>query len=127
LTVVDRFKQLIDKSSDHSARSTPRVAKTISLEFKDRLSVIQAIAMNIGEGGLFIKTDKPLEEGEHFLLKMKLPYVSYTLNIKSEVVWTRKVAKGNDKQAGMGVKFIQMSKEDNAVLKQYINANLIDK
>jgi len=127
LTVVDRFKQLIDRVSDHSSRSVPRVMKTICLEFKDRISVINAIAINIGEGGLFIKTDKPLNEGEHFLLKMKLPFIADPLNIQGEVVWTRKVTIGNDKQAGMGIKFIQMSKKDNAILKHFLNLNLIGK
>lgn len=127
VTVVDRFKQLIDRASDYSSRTVPRIDKIISLEFKDRLSVIMAITANIGEGGLFIKTDRPLNEGDHFMLKVKLPYVADPLNIESEVVWKRNEPAGNDKPAGMGVKFLSMSEKDNHVLKWYINANLIDK
>ena len=127
VTVVDRFKQLIDRTSNFSARTAPRIDKTISLEFKDRLSVVMAITANIGEGGLFIKTDRPLNEGDHFMLKMKLPYLPDPLNIQSEVVWRRTGPAGNDKPAGMGVKFLSMSEKDNHVLKWYINANLIDK
>jgi len=127
VTVVERFKQLIDRVSEYSSRSVPRINQTISLEFKDRLSVIMAMATNIGEGGLFIRTEKPLEEGEHFTLRMKLPNISEPLSIESEVVWSRNMPKGKDEPAGMGIKFLQMSKEDNKVLKQYINAHLIGK
>ena len=127
VTVVGRFKQILDRVSDYSSRTAPRIDKTVSLEFKDRLSVIMAITANIGEGGLFIKTDRPLNEGEYFLLKVKLPYVADPLNIESEVVWKRNEPAGNDKPAGMGVKFLSMSEQDNHVLKWYINANLIDK
>jgi uncharacterized protein (TIGR02266 family) len=127
VTVVDRFKQLIDRTSNYSSRTAPRIDKTISLEFKDRLSVVMAITANIGEGGLFIKTDKPLNEGDHFMLKMRLPHIPEPLNIESEVVWRRPEPIGNEKPAGMGVKFLSMSEKDNHVLKWYVNANLIDK
>jgi uncharacterized protein (TIGR02266 family) len=124
-SVVDRFKEMIDRVTESSSRKHPRIQKSLSLEFQDRDTFIKAFSANIGEGGLFIKTNKPLKKGEQFLLKLQLPDIPDPLKIVSEVVWTANKSDKDKVLRGMGVKFVKMANKDNQLLKQYINAHLM--
>lgn len=122
VSIVERFKKMIEKTSAFSSRQETRIAKVLSLTFKERQSFIKAYTGNISPGGLFITTKKPLKEGEQFLLKLQLPDITGPLKIKCEVVWTKKQEQSTkDNPAGMGVRFSEMDKKDNQILKQYLN------
>jgi type IV pilus assembly protein PilZ len=89
--------------------------------YKDRKSFVKAYTGNVSGGGLFIATENPLKEGEEFLVKLELPGLSDDIVIKSEVIWTRKKAEASDVYpAGMGVKFLEMTKDNNKALKRYL-------
>jgi uncharacterized protein (TIGR02266 family) len=125
-TVVERFKQMIDdKVSAFSSRKHPRIQKMLSLEFKDHISFFKTYAANIGEGGLFLRTENPLKEGERFSLNLQLPDIPDPLEIQCEVAWARKQGDKGKVIAGMGVKFCKMAEKDSQILKQYLNAHLI--
>ncbi|MFC1822963.1 TIGR02266 family protein [Thermodesulfobacteriota bacterium] len=121
VSTVNRFKMMIDRASDFSDRSAPRIAKTLSLNFKDGHAFIKAYTGDISNGGLFIKTAKPLKQGEQFLLKLQLPGLSEPMKIKSEVAWARTQKEGEEKApAGMGVKFCEMEQKDREIIKQFL-------
>jgi uncharacterized protein (TIGR02266 family) len=120
--LVRRFKKLLDRAIDFSSRAEQRFLKTLSLTYKDRDAFFKAYTGNISSGGLFIRTKNPLDKGEQFLLKLQLPDLSQPMKIKCEVVWALKEeAETEGKSAGMGIKFIEMSKSDYQILKQYLN------
>jgi uncharacterized protein (TIGR02266 family) len=74
---------------------------------------MRAFTGNMSSSGLFLKTQNPLTEGEQFLLKLQLPDIPEPMRISCEVVWSRKHLEASDKMpAGMGVKFVEMSKKD---------------
>lgn len=50
-----------------------------------RAGLASAFSGDMGTGGMFIKTAKPLPEGERFLLKLQLPEDSDPIEIESEV------------------------------------------
>lgn len=126
-TSIKRFVKMLDRASDFSTRTDTRVQKTLSVTYKDGQSLLKAYTGNISGGGLFLRADKPLNQGEGFLLKLKLPGLSVPMNIKCEVAWARKKGEDTDaKPAGMGTKFIQMSKKDNQTLKQYLKGLMKD-
>jgi CRP/FNR family cyclic AMP-dependent transcriptional regulator len=121
VTLVQRFKKLIDRSSGFSLRRETRVLKTLSLNYKDKKSFVNAYTGDLSSGGLFIKTKNPLKQAEHFLLKLQLPGLSEPMRIKCDVAWSRKQEeKTEGSPDGMGVKFIEMTKEDKEMLKQYL-------
>jgi uncharacterized protein (TIGR02266 family) len=120
-SVVERFRKMIDRASGFSSREETRVIDTLTVSYKEKKSFINSYTGNLSSGGLFIKTENPLKEGEQFLLKLQLPGISNSLDIKCEVTWTRK--KGKQKKShppGMGVKFVEMTKKDNEFIKQYL-------
>lgn len=109
---------------EKSRRRQPRAPLSFSLAFRDRKSLVKATSVDISGLGVFIKTEKPLEEGSHFNLKMLLPGQSEPLRLGCEVVW-RRTRTGDAEAAplGMGVKFIQMTAEDRRLLEEAIGGD----
>lgn len=121
VAVVQRFKKLIDQSSSFSSRKEIRVLQTLSLTYKDKKAFANAYTGNMSSGGLFIRTENPLEQGEHFLLKLQLPGLPDPMNIKCEVSLSRKKGETtDDSPAGVGITFIEMAKKDNQMLRLYL-------
>ena len=120
VTAVKRFRDQIDRSCEFTTRKDDRLERRISLSFKDRHTFVKAYTQNISKGGLFIRTDCPLKEGEQFLLKLQLPELSEPIKITCEVAWARTQSEGEMRPSGMGVKFCEMSKGDNHLLTQYV-------
>ena len=121
--MVNRFKDMIDRTSEYSERIEPRIPKILTVSFKDRLSFLKAYSGNISSTGLFIKTDKPLNKGEQFLLKLQLPELQEILKVNCSVVWSRnKNDEENKLPLGMGIKFIEMTKKDRQIFQDYIKA-----
>ncbi|MFH0813014.1 MAG: PilZ domain-containing protein [Pseudomonadota bacterium] len=67
--------------------------------------------LNASLGGLFIKTEYPLERGERILTSILIPDADDPILVECEVVWNRRKedAKG---PSGMGLKFLNLSAED---------------
>jgi uncharacterized protein (TIGR02266 family) len=80
-----------------------------------------AYTENLSDGGLFVSTGNPLEQGEQFLLTLQLPDLPAPMKIKCEVVWARAEGEETDSPNGMGVKFIEITQEDKETLKKYLN------
>ena len=121
MAMAKRFEKMVTRVMEFSSRSDIRVQKTLSLTYKDDMAFVRSYIGNISTGGLFIKTDKPLPQGEQFLLRLQLPDLAEPLKISCEVVWARTKGQATQKeQAGMGVKFIEMSKKDSEIMKHYL-------
>jgi len=119
VAVVKRFRSLFDRACEFSSRKETRVQKTLTLMFKDRKSFIKAYTGNISKGGLFIMTERPLNQGEQFLLKLQLPDLPEPIKVNCEVSWVREQSDIEKRPPGMGVKFSKMTKRDNQILNQY--------
>lgn len=123
VSMIIRFKTMIERVSDFSERREPRIPKTLSLSYKDKNSFLKAYTGNISTGGLFIKTNNPLPKGESFLLKLQLPEISSPLKIKCIVAWAYKQEEGKgNKPSGMGIQFTEFNKGDDQILKKYISS-----
>ncbi|MBN2034430.1 MAG: TIGR02266 family protein [Deltaproteobacteria bacterium] len=124
MAMAKRFEKMVNRVIDFSSRSEVRIKKTLALTYKDNMSFVRAYLGNISTGGLFVKTEKPLPQGEQFLLRLQLPDFPEPLRISCEVVWSRNSAEATPKEpAGMGVKFVEMGRKDSDVLKQYLSGN----
>lgn len=121
-TLVVRFRSMNDRVSELKSRKDSRLKKTLSLSYKDKESFLNAYTANISKGGLFIKTDKPLPEGENLNLKLRLPELKEPLNINCLVVWVNKKKPGTDMPSGMGLQFLDMNENIRMTLFKYIKA-----
>ena len=121
LAMAKRFEKMVTRVVEFSTRSDMRVQKTLSLTYKDNMAFVRAYLGNISTGGIFIKTEKPLSQGEQFILRLQLPELPDPLKISCEVVWARLPAEATLREpAGMGVKFMELSKKDGELLKRYL-------
>jgi len=127
--VVLRFEKTIESTTDpRLRRKSPRIPKALALSFKSKAGFVKAFSEDISIGGMFIKTTKPLAQGEQFMLKLKLPDDSETLKIDCEVSWTRTETSDPVKQPpGMGIKFTEISPEDQHRLKKELMKGEIKK
>jgi uncharacterized protein (TIGR02266 family) len=125
VAVVRRFKNMIDQTTDFSIRADAATLKVLSMAYKDPKSFLKAYTGDTQSGGLFIRTDKALEQGETFLLRLQLPGFSQPMKIKCNVVLSRKKAEGTDaRPAGMGIKFLEMAKQDSLAFQKYLQSLL---
>ena len=121
IAITHRFRKMLDRASDYSTRIEPRIPKALSLVFKDRKSFVRAYTDNISSGGLSIRTENPLPPGHQFHLKLQVPGKQEKMEIKCEVVWSRKKEESSpEKASGMGVKFTEIADNDLGFLKKYI-------
>ena len=119
--VVHRFKKMLDRTCEFSSREDIRVLKTLSLKYKDKNTFVNAYTGDLSSGGLFIRTENPLKQGEEFFLKLQLPDLAEPIGIKCKVIWAQiKDEKTDDSSVGMGVKFLEMTQKDNQILKQHL-------
>jgi len=111
----------LKKASEHAdpGREDPRIPKLLSMTFKTKESLVKAYSENASGGGIFIKTPKPLPEGERLSIKLQLPDHPDPIKIEGEVAWIQ-----SDKDAdathpaGIGIKFIQISGADQQKIKE---------
>ena len=120
--VVERFRKMLDRTCDFTSREQIRVLETWPLRYQDKKAFVEAFTGNVSSGGLFIATDNPLEQGQHFVLQLQLPGAPEPIQIKCEVVWASTKREGIDQQTavGMGVKFLEMTKKDHQVLQFHL-------
>ena len=113
-SLVLRLKKATETSSGvHFLRKAPRVQKMFSLSFLAGDTVLESYSHDASCGGLFIKTEKPLDKGRTFELNLWLPNNDKALKIRCKVMWNR--LKTGDPIAmplGMGVQFTNISRED---------------
>ena len=121
LAMANRFEKMVNRVVEFSSRTDMRIQKTLSLTYKDDQAFISAYTSNISTGGLFVKTEKPLRLGDQFMLRLQLPALQEPIRVSCEVAWVRSVAEATGKEpAGMGLKFIEMTKGDREALKHYL-------
>ena len=121
VTVVRRFDKMLNRASDFNVRAEKRVLNSLSVSYKDKQSFLKAYTENISSGGFFIKTPNPLDQDVEFNLKLQLPELSEPLMIKCKVAWANKEEDKSLKQPmGMGLKFIEMSENDEKIFQNYL-------
>ena len=69
-------------------RASPRVTTKIEIKFGDTGALIKSYMINVSNGGLFIKTDKPFNLDTLILLKFSLPDDPDSIEIEGKVVWS---------------------------------------
>jgi hypothetical protein len=78
-------------------------------------------ARNISCSGLFVATVSPREPGEQFDLQVTLPApASLTISCRCEVVWKRHFVQGGKFEPGMGLRFLDLPREQVEALESWL-------
>lgn len=105
------------KEYPNERRKQARITRTFKVAYSTPKSFVDNYIQkvpNVSLSGLFVKTDDPLNPGEKFNLKIFLPDKGDELEVLGEVIWSHKEKRVTPEKIfppGMGVKFLNLSKE----------------
>jgi uncharacterized protein (TIGR02266 family) len=107
--------------SEHEREST-RIATDIEIKFRETGSFVRSYMLNVNNGGLFLKTEKPLALDAAVTMRIQLPDDPENMNIQGRVVWTNK--KSKPFPSGMVIQFTDIMPEHKEKIKSFVDANL---
>ncbi len=100
-------------------REFPRAPLCELVRFFDWDMPFDAQATEIGGGGLFLQTDRPIAEGTLLTLRVKLP-ASTSFTVLGRVVRTVRGGWGRLRKAGLAIQFLDLSSEDRRSVLAYV-------
>ncbi len=93
-------------------RRYDRAEYVFRVDYSTPEALFNEFAENISEGGLFIKTPRPLEVGTEIVIEFLLPLLDEPIRVRGRVEWHTGLPGVRKSTPGMGVSFQSLSKED---------------
>ena len=95
-------------------RSSPRVALEVPVSYQADLTIVGALTLNLGRGGLAVRTMNPLEVSTSVPIQLRLPRSSHAIEAACRVVW-------QDRRIGMGLQFEHMDASAQTAIDDYVD------
>jgi uncharacterized protein (TIGR02266 family) len=95
-------------------RTSPRIALGIPVSYRSGQTIAAALTLNIGKGGLAIRTMSPLAPETAIQLKFRLPGRSGEIEAEGRVAWS-------DRKVGMGIRFEPLHADDQAAIDAFVD------
>ncbi len=102
--------------SESYRRSSPRVALGTAVTFRHGQTILTAVTLNIGRGGLAIRSTSPLQVGTDVRLRLRLPASGKDVEADARVVWA-------NPRAGMGLQFSRVLPEHQAAIDEFVDSH----
>jgi type IV pilus assembly protein PilZ len=84
-------------------RQHARIPVSLQVSYLSRGDLQRDLVVNLGPGGLFVRTSKPLDIGTEVDLEVFIAEEEAPLHIRGKVVWLR--GDERDAEGGMGIQF----------------------
>jgi uncharacterized protein (TIGR02266 family) len=97
-------------------RSSPRVALGIPVSYRTPHTIAGALTLNVGKGGLAIRTMSPLPQGTEVQVKFRLPGTTDDVDASGRIAWS-------NRQVGMGIQFERLSAEAQSRLDAFVDSH----
>jgi len=97
-------------------RSGPRAILGIPIQYRFGNTIAAALTLNLGHGGVAIRTTSPLDAGSKIRVRFRMPGAKKDVEAEGRVVWS-------DRRVGMGVQFETLEVADQAVIDNFVNAH----
>jgi two-component system, chemotaxis family, chemotaxis protein CheY len=94
-------------------RHSPRVVMGIPVAFRHANTIAAAVTLNLGKGGMAIRTPTPLEPGNRARIRFRLPNSKRDLDVDARVAWS-------DRQVGMGLEFERVEPADAKAIDEFV-------
>ena len=101
-------------------RSGRRIPIQLLVDYKSDGNYLFDFCRDLGTGGVFIQTTKPLPTGSAIDLTFTIPDSKETLNAKGTVIWVQGQVNKNEATAGMGVQFAAFSNDQRKLLEDFV-------
>lgn len=100
-------------------RTGRRVALGVPVSYRAGQRIAGAITLDVGTGGLAVRTLTPLPTGTALHLKFRLPGTGTDLEAEGRVAWS-------DRKVGMGVRFEEIGARDQATIDAFVNTRPLE-
>ncbi len=98
-------------------RSGPRVVLAIPVSYRVDQTIATAVTLNIGGGGLAVRTMNPLPPPAKVHTRFRLPGSALDVEAQCRVAWS-------DPRVGMGLQFERVDPADQAAIDDYVDRHL---
>ncbi len=103
------------------------MAIELTVEYKRLNAFFADYTKNIGRGGTFIRTDKPLPIGTEFTFRLVIPTLPEPLRLRGRVQWIVALADATDEQEpGMGIGFLYENEAERERLASVVEKLMTD-
>ena len=100
-------------------RSGPRVVLVIPVSYRVDRTLATAVTLNIGGGGLAVRTMNPLRPPAKVHTRFRLPGAALDVEAQCRVAWS-------DPRVGMGLQFERVDPADQAAIDDYVDRHAED-
>ena len=100
-------------------RRYPRIYRPVEVYYYFGSDSYTESTMSLSMGGLYVKTDRPLQVGSLFRLNFSLPDFDHLFKVRGQVIWKKEVPDTYG-PPGMGIKFYDVAEEDKRAIVQYL-------
>lgn len=97
-------------------RGGRRVLLGIPVAYRHGNTVAAALTLNIGRGGIAVRTPNPLALASRVRARFRLPGSTRDIDADTRVTWT-------DRQVGMGLTFEKLDPQDKAEIDAFVDAH----
>jgi uncharacterized protein (TIGR02266 family) len=97
-------------------RTSPRVSLGVPVSYRAGQTIAGAVTLDVGKGGLAIRTINPLPRGTAIQVKFHLPGAHGDIEAIGHVAWS-------DRKVGMGVQFERVSADDQTVIDAFVDGH----
>ena len=115
------FMDRIRKALDLKIRVTDRLSISAPVRFKvGNGPELRGVTMNVSPTGMFIVTQKPLDQGTKLSMTFTLPQCPLTFKATGEVIWNTAALLKGVITPGFGLRFTDIDRESFATLSRYV-------
>ena len=95
-------------------RNGPRVVVAVPVSYRVDQTIATAVTLNIGAGGLAVRTMSPLRPPDKVHTRFRLPGSALDIEAQCRVAWS-------DPRVGMGLQFERLDPADQAAIDDYVD------
>jgi uncharacterized protein (TIGR02266 family) len=100
-------------------RSSPRVVVGIPVAYRFDNTIAAAVTLNLGKGGVAIRTMSPLEHTTSARVRFRLQGAKHEIDAEARVVWS-------DRRVGMGLQFEHLDPADQTAIDEYVDGHFFN-
>ncbi|MGE5835809.1 MAG: PilZ domain-containing protein [Acidobacteriota bacterium] len=97
-------------------RASPRIALGVPVSYRAGQTIAGAVTLDVGKGGLAIRTMNPFPPGTAIQVKFRLPGAHADIDAVGRVAWS-------DRKVGMGVQFDRISAADQDAVDAFVDGH----
>jgi len=100
----------------YNRRASPRIALGVPVSYRAGQTIAGAVTLDVGKGGLAIRTMNPFPPGTTIQVKFRLPGGQADIDAVGRVAWS-------DRKVGMGVQFDRISSADQDAVDKFVDGH----